>query len=100
MRGSNDDGIQRRFEGTRDQLQWSAGSEAASLRVCALLLQAVDKRVLTAAAEVTARGLARITLLGDPVTVRAEAAKLGVDISACRIIDPVVRRGGGMYKGL
>ncbi len=35
-----------------------------------VLPEALDKRVLAAAADVTQRGLARITLLGDPVTVQ------------------------------
>ena len=53
-------------------------------------LQAGDKRVLVAAAEVVRKGLARITLLGNPETVQAEAAKLGVDVSGCQIVDHLV----------
>eukprot|EP00198_Chlamydomonas_reinhardtii_P002451 XP_001691787.1 phosphate acetyltransferase [Chlamydomonas reinhardtii] len=37
-----------------------------------VLPESVDKRVLAAAADVTARGLARVTLLGDPTTVQQE----------------------------
>jgi phosphotransacetylase len=54
-------------------------------------LQGKDPRVLKAASEVTLRGLAKITLLGDPVAVTAEAKKLNADISNCRVVDPKVR---------
>ncbi|KAF6251911.1 phosphate acetyltransferase [Scenedesmus sp. NREL 46B-D3] len=53
-----------------------------------VLPEGSEPRVLKAASEVTLRGLARITLLGDPVTVAAEAKKLGADISNCRVVDP------------
>ncbi|PNW69941.1 hypothetical protein CHLRE_17g699000v5 [Chlamydomonas reinhardtii] len=53
-----------------------------------VLPESVDKRVLAAAADVTARGLARVTLLGDPTTVQAEAKKLGLDLSGCHIHNP------------
>ncbi|GBF96450.1 ferredoxin-dependent glutamate synthase [Raphidocelis subcapitata] len=46
---------------------------------------ATDSRVLLAASEVTARGLARVILLGDPVTVANEAKKAGADISGCSV---------------
>ena len=46
--------------------------------------------MLQAAAEVTQRGLAKITLLGDPEEVRLEAEKLGIDISLCNVVKPVV----------
>ena len=55
------------------------------------LKQSEDKRVLQAASEVTLRGLAKITLLGHPETVRTEASKLGIDISLCNVVEPVVR---------
>jgi phosphotransacetylase len=51
--------------------------------------------VLKAASEVTLRGLAKITLLGDPANVAAEAKKLGADISNCRVVDPKV---GGLLR--
>ncbi|GIL65714.1 hypothetical protein Vafri_19393 [Volvox africanus] len=53
-----------------------------------VLPESEDKRVLAAAADVTTRGLARITLLGDPATITAEAAKLGLDLSGCTIHNP------------
>ena len=60
------------------------------LRSLPLALQSEDKRVLIAAAEVVRKGLAKITLLGNPETIQAEAAKLGVDISGCQIVDHLV----------
>eukprot|EP00879_Flechtneria_rotunda_P022313 GHRR01023542.1.p1 GENE.GHRR01023542.1~~GHRR01023542.1.p1 ORF type:complete len:435 (+),score=146.59 GHRR01023542.1:558-1862(+) len=53
-----------------------------------VLPEGLDARVLKAASEVTIRGLAKVTLLGDAAAVTAEAKKLGADISACNIIDP------------
>lgn len=35
-----------------------------------MLPESLDKRILAAAADVTQRGLARVTLLGDPTTVQ------------------------------
>lgn len=53
-----------------------------------VLPEGSEPRVLKAASEVTLRDLAKITLLGDPATVAAEAKKLGADISGCRVVDP------------
>ncbi|GLC39613.1 hypothetical protein PLESTB_001956600 [Pleodorina starrii] len=53
-----------------------------------VLPESEDRRVLAAVADVANRGLARITLLGDPVTLTAEASKLGLDLSGCTIHDP------------
>lgn len=43
----------------------------------------------------TQRGLARVVLLGDPVTVTNEAKKAGADISRCAVVDPQVCWGVG-----
>uniref|UniRef100_A0A7S0VCB8 Phosphate acetyltransferase n=1 Tax=Polytomella parva TaxID=51329 RepID=A0A7S0VCB8_9CHLO len=53
-----------------------------------VLPESLDKRVLTAAAEITARGLAKVTLLGDATYVAEEAKKLGLDLSNVNVIDP------------
>lgn len=47
-----------------------------------------DDRVLQAAATVLAEGIADLTILGDPATVRARAAELGLDLSGATIDDP------------
>ncbi|KXZ55418.1 hypothetical protein GPECTOR_3g7 [Gonium pectorale] len=54
-----------------------------------VLPESLDKRVLAAAADVTQRGLAHITLLGDPAIIQTEAAKLGLDLTGCNIVNPV-----------
>uniref|UniRef100_A0A7R9VBV4 Phosphate acetyltransferase n=3 Tax=Chlamydomonas euryale TaxID=1486919 RepID=A0A7R9VBV4_9CHLO len=53
-----------------------------------VLPESEDPRVLQAAAEVTQRGLAKVTLLGREDLVRAEAKKLGIDISGVQVVDP------------
>jgi phosphate acetyltransferase len=65
-----------------------------------VLPEGTDGRVLAAAAETTARGLARVTLLGDPAAVRAEAGKLGLDISRCEIVDPATSDRAQAYAEL
>eukprot|EP01025_Chloroclados_australasicus_P044491 TRINITY_DN4825_c0_g2_i1.p1 TRINITY_DN4825_c0_g2~~TRINITY_DN4825_c0_g2_i1.p1 ORF type:complete len:785 (-),score=113.95 TRINITY_DN4825_c0_g2_i1:507-2861(-) len=52
-----------------------------------VLPEGVDKRILQAAAEVTQRGLAHITILGDYDQIQAEANKLALDLSRCNILD-------------
>lgn len=55
--------------------------------------QGLDKRILTAAQEVTERGLAHVTVLGDQEAVHAEAKKLGLDLTDINIINPQVLIG-------
>lgn len=55
--------------------------------------------MLAAAAEVSARGLAKVVLLGDPLTVEGEAKKAGADISGCSIVDPQVWAAGRAGAG-
>ena len=52
-----------------------------------VLPESEDPRILRAAAEVTSKGLVDILLLGDEAQVRADAARLNIDISACEIMD-------------
>ncbi len=53
-----------------------------------VLPEGAEDRILLAADTVLARGIAQLTLLGDEDTVLANAARLGVNISAATIIDP------------
>ncbi|WP_404382753.1 phosphate acetyltransferase [Knoellia locipacati] len=53
-----------------------------------VLPEGAEDRILLAADTVLARGIARLTLLGDPETIRAHASRLGVDVSAAELIDP------------
>ncbi|WP_404312745.1 phosphate acetyltransferase [Agrococcus terreus] len=45
-----------------------------------------DDRILQAASTVLARGIARLTILGDEAAVRQRASALGLDLSAARIV--------------
>lgn len=54
-----------------------------------ILPESLDKRVLRAAEDVTRRGIARITLLGNPAQVSAQAKLLNVDISGCEVVDHI-----------
>ncbi|NHC15152.1 phosphate acetyltransferase [Motilibacter deserti] len=47
-----------------------------------------DDRVLRAAEEIVRRGVARITLLGDPDAVAARAGQLGIDLRGVEVLDP------------
>jgi phosphate acetyltransferase len=54
-----------------------------------VLPESYDERMLFAAEKVTAQGLAKITLLGNPDKVKADAAAKNVDLTGVDIIDPV-----------
>jgi phosphate acetyltransferase len=47
-----------------------------------------DDRVLQAAEQVLLRGMARLTVLGDPDAVRDRAATLGLDLPDLQVVDP------------
>lgn len=47
-----------------------------------------DDRVLRAAATVLKRGIADLTILGEPIEVRARAIELGIDIHAADVLSP------------
>ena len=61
-------------------------ARAASAHI--VLPEGAEDRILLAAATVLTRGIARLTLLGTEETVRANAARLGVDIAAADVVDP------------
>jgi phosphate acetyltransferase len=46
-----------------------------------------DSRVLQAAAQITQRGLGRVTVLGRPDELRAAAAKAGADLKGVELVD-------------
>lgn len=46
-----------------------------------VLPEAMDPRMLSAAEELTMKGLAKVILLGEPEAVTAEARRLNIDIS-------------------
>ncbi|MTE24537.1 phosphate acetyltransferase [Microbacterium sp. ZXX196] len=47
-----------------------------------------DDRILRAAAILLERGVARLTILGEPFEVRARAIELGLDIAAADVLSP------------
>jgi phosphate acetyltransferase len=62
--------------------------EAVADRKHIVLPEGEEERILRAADVLLRRGVAQLTLLGDPVLISAKAAGLGVDISAARIVSP------------
>jgi phosphate acetyltransferase len=61
---------------------------AVATRRHIVLPEGDDDRILQAADIVLRRGIADLTLLGDPPAVRTRAAMLGVDLSGARVISP------------
>ena len=53
-----------------------------------MLPEGEEDRILRAADVLLRRNVADLTLLGDPMIVRAKAAHLGIDISAARVLSP------------
>jgi len=47
-----------------------------------------DDRVLRAAATVLTRGIADLTILGEPIEVRARAIELGIDLQGAAVLSP------------
>ncbi len=61
---------------------------AAQTKKHIVLPEGTEPRILKAAARILSRGIADITLLGEPAAVAAEAAEAGVDVSAAKVISP------------
>ncbi len=53
-----------------------------------VLPEGSEERILRAAETVLRRRVADLTLLGPPAEIRDEAARLGLDISTARLVDP------------
>ena len=68
--------------------QYQLVERARSDRRRIVLPEGSDDRVLRAAATVLARGIADITILGEPIEVRARALELGLDIAAAQVLSP------------
>jgi phosphate acetyltransferase len=62
--------------------------EAVADRRHVVLPEGGEERILRAADILLRRGIAELTLLGDPVQVNAKAAGLGVDISGANLLSP------------
>ncbi|MDO5092658.1 MAG: phosphate acetyltransferase [Propionibacteriaceae bacterium] len=53
-----------------------------------VLPESTDDRILTAASVVLHRGVAEITLLGDPSAISRRAAELGINLTKATVVDP------------
>jgi phosphate acetyltransferase len=72
-------------------LMFSAGllERARSDRRSIVLPEADDDRVLRAAEELVHRGVASLTLVGDPAQVGARIERLGLNLADTTVIDPI-----------
>ncbi|MEU8225321.1 phosphate acetyltransferase [Kribbella sp. NPDC048915] len=61
---------------------------AVSERRHIVLPEGEEERILRAADVLLRRGVADLTLLGDPTVISAKAASLGVDVSAAQLVHP------------
>ncbi len=62
---------------------------AASSKKHIVLPEGTEPRILRAASTIVNRGIADITLLGQPAAVAQAANEAGVDVSAAKVISPV-----------
>lgn len=53
-----------------------------------VLPEAYDDRMVEAAGQIVADGLARVVLLGDPAVLKGKAAELGASLTGVDIVDP------------
>ncbi len=53
-----------------------------------VLPEGLEPRTLQAAGTVLLEGIAQLILLGEPAKIRAEAARLGVNVEGARLVDP------------
>jgi phosphate acetyltransferase len=53
-----------------------------------VLPEGTDERILRASETLLRRGVADLTLLGDPAEIQRRARELGVEIGAARLVDP------------
>ncbi|WP_223694345.1 phosphate acetyltransferase [Leifsonia poae] len=53
-----------------------------------VLPEGEDDRILRAAATLLSRGVARLTILGEPFEVRSRAVELGLDLSQAEVLSP------------
>lgn len=61
---------------------------AATFQSHIVLPEGSDDRILRAASTLLLRGVVRLTILGQPASVRQRAAELGLDLDRADVIDP------------
>lgn len=65
-----------------------------------VLPEGTEPRTVKAAAKITAQGIARVTLLGNPEDVRRVAAETGADLAGISVIDPASDEKSAAYAEL
>jgi phosphate acetyltransferase len=66
--------------------EYALAAKARAAQRHVVLPEGGDDRILSAAAEILAKKIARITILGDPATVASRAAALGLDLGGASVI--------------
>jgi phosphate acetyltransferase len=61
-------------------------ARAAGRRI--VLPEGIEERILRAAAEILRQGVAKLTILGEPESLRAHAEAMGLDLGAAEVRDP------------
>lgn len=56
-----------------------------------MLPEGLEPRILRAAEELTAAGLASVTVLGPEQEVKAQATRLGINVEGVNVVDRKVR---------
>jgi phosphate acetyltransferase len=81
-------GVARPSVVTPLMFEYGLVDRARSDRRRIVLPEGGDDRVLRAAATVLARGIADLTILGEPIEVRGRAIELGIDIRGAEVLSP------------
>src|ERR1041385_9329023 len=67
----------------------SLREQAKKLKKAVVLPDALDKRMLEAAAILSEEALAKPILVGDEAAIRSNAGSLSIDLKNTRIVDPL-----------
>lgn len=67
-----------------DQIKDKARADVKTI----VLPESEDERTIRAAAKVLEEGTAKLILIGNPETVKADAEKYGVDVTGAAVVDP------------
>ncbi|HEX2314892.1 MAG TPA: phosphate acyltransferase, partial [Thermomonospora sp.] len=84
-------GVRRSRAVTPVMFEYALLERARARRRHIVLPEGSDPRVLRAADVLLRRGVADLTLLGDEEAIRTEAAELGLDVRAARVVSPYNR---------
>ncbi|MFT4201427.1 phosphate acetyltransferase [Gordonia sp. (in: high G+C Gram-positive bacteria)] len=74
---------------TPQMFEYQLTARAKADRKHIVLPEGEEPRILRAAAQLVARGVAQLTLLGDPAKVKAQIADLGIDLPGVDVINPL-----------